>query len=68
MPNSGECYNVSKEQIDSISLKLLKNMEREKYLPNIFVRLQKIETNQSLVNVEIPDEISANRVQQNIKK
>lgn len=68
MPNSGECYNVSKEQIDSISLKLLKNMEREKYLPNIFVRLQKIETNQSLINVEIPDEISANRVQQNIKK
>ena len=68
MPNSGECYNVSKEQIDSISLKLLKNMEREKYLPNIFVRLQKIETNQSLINVEIPDEISANIVQQNIKK
>ena len=68
MPNSGECYNVSKEQIDSISLKLLKNMEREKYLPNIFVRLQKIETNQSLITVEIPDEISANRVQQNIKK
>lgn len=29
MPNSGECYNVSKEQTDSISLKLLKNMERE---------------------------------------
>ena len=68
MPNSGECYNVSKEQIDSISLKQLKNMEREKYLPNIFVRLQKIETNQSLITVEIPDEISANRVQQNIKK
>lgn len=68
MSNSGECYNVSKEQIDSISLKVLKNMEREKYLPNIFVRLHKIETNQSLINVEIPDEISANRVQQNIKK
>lgn len=26
------------------------------------------ETNQSLINVDIPDEISANRVQQNIKK